>query len=175
MNSKEHPADFASRWVGVQSRVSAYIRSAVRDAHHQEDMLQNVARLAFEQFDRFDPSRSFLYWVLGITRNLILQYYQASRQDRLVFSEHTLGCIEKAYSEMQGNDSIQREALSRCISKLEEHPRHCINMRYSDGLAVKDIAEQLDKSANAISMLLFRARAALRQCVERELSEGASS
>ncbi len=168
-------AEFAARWVSAQTPVSAYIRSAVRDVHHQEDVLQNVARVAFEQMHKYDLSRPFLPWVLGIARNLILQYYRTNKQDRLVFSDTTLYRIEQAYEDLPNNDSQRREALAGCIEKLQDKARECVRLRYGQGVQVQGIAEQLGKTPNAISLVLFRARESLKKCVENTIQRGASS
>jgi DNA-directed RNA polymerase specialized sigma24 family protein len=43
-----------------------------------------------------------------------------------------------------------------------------VRQRYADGVAVTDLAQQLGKSPNAVSMILLRIKAILQRCVAGE-------
>jgi RNA polymerase sigma-70 factor (ECF subfamily) len=61
-------------------------------------------------------------------------------------------------------------ALRSCLQKLPEHQRALIVRRYQPGVAVNSLAEELGKSAKAVSESLRRIREALRLCIERTLA-----
>ncbi len=77
--------ELARLWVQSQSVISAYITANVIDAHHAEDLVQEVAQVVAEKFMTFDRSRSFLSWALGIARNRVLKYYRS--RERTVDSQ----------------------------------------------------------------------------------------
>jgi hypothetical protein len=43
-----------------------------------------------------------------------------------------------------------------------------VHRRYADGLPLAALAEELNRTANAVAQLLFRARCWLLECVKRE-------
>jgi DNA-directed RNA polymerase specialized sigma24 family protein len=50
-----------------------------------------------------------------------------------------------------------------------------LQLRYTQGMDHRHIAEQLKMSANNVGVLLHRLRKSLRECVERRLDSGAQS
>ena len=63
-----------------------------------------------------------------------------------------------------------KDAPAHCIEKVSGEGRRALLLRYEEGLGLKKIAECLRKSASAISVLLYRVRSALRECIDRRLS-----
>jgi RNA polymerase sigma-70 factor, ECF subfamily len=63
----------ARLWTESQPVVASYILSIIPNFHQAEDVLQQVAAALVGEFQRFDPSKPFLPWVLGIARNLALK------------------------------------------------------------------------------------------------------
>lgn len=164
-------SEFASRWVTVQPSVGAYIRSAVRDAQHAEDVLQEVARGAIEAFGEYDRSRPFLNWVMGIARYRILNYYRSQRSDKLVFDESVLRMIERGHVDVAPSVSDREQALADCLKRVDGRSRDVLARRYDAGQAVSQIAERLETTPNAISRLLYRTRLLLKECVESRLKQ----
>ena len=160
---------FTSRWVPVQSSVKAYLRSLVRDAQHAEDLLQEVALRAHENYEQYDPTRPFIGWVLGIARYQILAYYKRRNADRHVFSEKLLASIEEQYVELQPTMNARSDALERCLEKLPARLARIMTARYRDGLQAPQIATHMGATATAINTALTRARKQLKQCVEARL------
>jgi len=163
--------DFASRWVMVQPSVGAYIRSAVRDAQHAEDVLQEVARGAIEQFGDYDRTRPFLNWVMGIARYRILNYYRSQRGDKLVFDESVLRMIERGHVDVAPSVGDREQALSDCLKRVDGRSRDVLARRYDQGQAVNQIAERLGTTPNAVSRLLYRTRLLLKDCIELRLKQ----
>jgi DNA-directed RNA polymerase specialized sigma24 family protein len=74
--------ELAGLWVQSQSVISAYITANVVDAHHVEDLVQEVAQICAEKFASFDRERSFVAWSLGIARHRLMKYYRTRHRDR---------------------------------------------------------------------------------------------
>jgi RNA polymerase sigma-70 factor, ECF subfamily len=60
-------------------------------------------------------------------------------------------------------------ALERCLEQIQPRSREALRLRYAEELAVNDLATKMDRTPNAISQLLFRARQWLIECVKREI------
>lgn len=162
--------DLAGLWVRAQPAVSAFISANVADSHHVEDLVQEVAQIAAEKYGEFDSSRSFTSWTLGIARRRILKYYRTRSRDRLVLSEAALGRLAEALEEIDAQSESRREALRDCMERVDGRRRSVMDLRYQEGLRVDEIAGRMATSASAISVMLFRLRKSLLDCIQRRLS-----
>jgi RNA polymerase sigma-70 factor (ECF subfamily) len=166
--------ELARLWVRSQPAVSAYITANVVDMHHADDLVQEVAQAVAEKIGSYDRGRSFTAWALGIARNRLLKYYRTRSRDRLVLSEVALERLAVSVERVNQQAEERREALRTCLEEVRGRRRTVLDLRYGEGSKVNDIAEQLGMSASAVSVMLFRVRAALMTCVERQLNnEGA--
>lgn len=162
----------ASLWVQSQSIVSAYITANVIDLHHAEDLLQEVAKAVAEKFDTFDRSRPFTPWVLGIARNRLLKYYRSRARDRLVLSEPALARYGDAMQRIEPEAEERRHALRECLKQVTGRSREALDLRYGADLKVREIGQRLGVSASTVSVMLYRVRRVLDECIRRTLSRG---
>jgi RNA polymerase sigma-70 factor, ECF subfamily len=162
--------ELARLWVQSQPAISAYISANVMDAHHAEDLVQEVAQVVAEKFATFDPNRSFLSWALGIARNRLLKYYRTRARDRLVLSEAALERIGAALERVEHEAEDRRTALRHCLQQVAGRRREVLEMRYGQNIRVNEIADQCGMSASAVSVMLYRVRAALYDCVRVQLA-----
>jgi RNA polymerase sigma-70 factor (ECF subfamily) len=63
----------------------------------------------------------------------------------------------------------QRRALEQCVDQLGGDDQQVLATCYSSGTTLKEFAEQLGRTPNAIYKQLGRIRAALVLCVQRRL------
>jgi RNA polymerase sigma-70 factor (ECF subfamily) len=90
-----------------------------------------------------------------------------------VFSDQLMAMIGGHLETLAEQTADQRrEALHDCIRQLDERRRRLIEMRYSRGLSVNQIAESLGKSVAAVKGSLHRVRKALEQCANRRANKG---
>jgi RNA polymerase sigma-70 factor (ECF subfamily) len=162
--------ELALLWVQYQSAISAYITANVIDAHHAEDLVQEVAQVVAEKFASFDPERSFLSWALGIARNRLLKYYRSRSRERLVLSESALSRLEEGLVRVEHEAEDRREALKTCLERVQGRRRLVLEMRYGASAKIAEIAEHFGMSSSAVSVMLYRVRAVLFGCVQRQLA-----
>jgi DNA-directed RNA polymerase specialized sigma24 family protein len=68
---------------------------------------------------------------------------------------------------------VPAELLRGCLEKLPDRSKQLVQQRYFENLAPSVIASLEGRTANEIRQALFRLRAALHQCVTRQLSHPA--
>jgi RNA polymerase sigma-70 factor (ECF subfamily) len=159
-------AQLAADWERARTAVFAQLVAGIGSFHDAEDVLQEVAVSVAKNYGTYDPQRPFIAWALGITRNHMLMYFRKHQRDRLVFNEHLMGVIGRHLAAIaQEHDDQRREALHKCLNQLDANRRRLIELRYSSGMSVNDMAEQLDMSVAAIKGSLHRVRKALERCV----------
>jgi RNA polymerase sigma-70 factor (ECF subfamily) len=162
--------ELAGYWVQSQSVISAYLTANVVDPHHVEDLVQEVAQVCAEKFSSYDRGRPFVAWALGVARHRLLKYYRARSRDRLVLSETALERLELALAKTEHEAEDRREAVRKCLEQVEGRRRQVVELRYSGGVKVTDIAARLNMSPSGVSVMLHKVRAALFDCVRQELA-----
>src|SRR2546425_12489481 len=70
--------EFLPLFLEHQVSLRAFIGSLLRDRHARDDVFQEVALILWNEFARYDPSRSFGAWARGIAANKVMQRW---RQD----------------------------------------------------------------------------------------------
>lgn len=73
-------------------------------------------------------------------------------------------CSPEKFSEAISNV----EALEKCLEKVPPMQRAAYTLRDVKEFEVSEVMESLQISSSNVHVLLFRARAALRECLERE-------
>ncbi len=157
-------------WTKAHPVVFAFIRSTVRDFHRSEDILQEVASTVAEKFDQFNRERPFVPWALGIARNKVLVYLRKATNDRHIFDDTTIKEIAAAHGNIEGELSDMHSALESCVEKVQGISHKVLEMRYVRQQTPTAIANAVGMTANAVTVMLFRIRQALKKCVERQLA-----
>lgn len=159
-------------WTLAQPVVSAFVTSVVRDFTARDDVLQEVAVAVVESFDRYDKSRPFVAWALGIAQNQVGLYLRRHRRDRLVFDDETVASLAIAFGAVSAARSQKLDFLRDCLHGLEGRARRLCDLRYRDDLKPAAIAETLGMTANAVAKALQRIRDQLRDCIDRKAALG---
>jgi RNA polymerase sigma-70 factor (ECF subfamily) len=168
-------AQLAADWERARPAVFAQLLAGIGSFHDAEDVLQEVAVSVAKNYGSYDPERPFIAWALGITRNHMLMYFRKHQRDRLVFNDHMMGIIGRHLESLSEESADQRrEALHKCLRQLDTPQRRLVEMRYSSGLSVTEIANNLDKSVAAIKGSLHRVRKILERCVRIRTNQAVS-
>jgi RNA polymerase sigma-70 factor (ECF subfamily) len=153
-------------WTSAQPAVSAFLTSAVRDFSVRQDLLQDVAVAVIESFDRYDPSRPFVAWAIGIAQNHVKTYLRRVRRDRHVFDDDTVAALAVTFASPDVSAAEPLEHLKDCLEKLPPSSRKLCDLRYVDDLKPAAIAEINGMTANSVAKALQRIREQLRDCLE---------
>lgn len=155
-------------WTLAVPAVSAYVASLVRDFQDRDDVLQETAVAVVASFDRYDPSRPFLGWALGVARNQTLLHIRRKGRDRLAFDTAAVEALASAFAEVAPAETRKLDRLRDCIETLDVRSRELCRFRYEDDLKPAAIGQLLGVGANAVAKALQRVRDQLRACVERK-------
>src|SRR5215213_3549249 len=145
--------------------VYRYSLGMLGDAADAEDVTQTTflnAYRAYKNGTRPDKPQS---WLIAIAHNVCRQRFrQAQRRPREVEYDDALG---PAPEESEGPTL---DDLRRALGELPENQRAALVMRELEGRSYKEIAALLGTSVSALETLLFRARRALREQLEEQLT-----
>lgn len=159
---------FLDLYLRTQSILRAYLLSATGDLHEAEDLLQEVSRFLWADFDRYDPDRPFRAWAIGAARLQVLKWRQSKARRRETLSPQTLEALGSAADDAAEEAEERRVHLQSCLDRLGRWMREVVRLRYLHGLPLDQIARRVGKSFAAVGMALMRSRIALRECVDRK-------
>lgn len=163
-----HVDDYAHLVLRHQGAVFAICVRALTDRAGAADLTQRTFIKAFDELARYDGSRPFAPWVHTIARNLVRdELRRLERQHRYLglyrkWAEQKLA----PSSSPDGEHNELETALERCIEKLQPAAAQAVHLHYELGLSLSEAADRLGRTVVATRQLLFRAREALRACVE---------
>jgi len=160
---------FTRLWVQNQRAVGAFIHMSLRDSHSTEDVLQEVAADASRNFDRYDPARPFVAWLIGIARQRLVDHYRKQDRQRAELSQNTLDLLDQSYAEVAEEIDDRLVALRKCMDKLPEHHKLLINRRYGFDDPLADIAKSVGSNDKAVNAMLTRVRKLLADCVQQRM------
>jgi RNA polymerase sigma-70 factor (ECF subfamily) len=145
--------------------VYGYLRARVLQPSDAEDLAQEVFLRFYLARARFDSSNMLRPWLLGIARNLIREHVRAVRKRKEVGWAELCLDLEGAAPEALDDEAVTR--LPACLDALGPSAREAIELKYRQNWKLSKIGERLRRSEGAVKLLVFRARQALRNCLER--------
>jgi len=167
---QEHTEQLARLWTQSQSVVGAYILSLVRDFHAAEDLLQQVAVVLVREFEKYDSARPFLPWALGIAKNVVLKSRRdLGREVGNLLDQELVDRVQAAFEEQAEGWGAVRVALRQCLEKQSKRMLEVLRWRYAYDLKPQDVAHRMGVTSGAVRVMLHRARAGLRECIDRRL------
>ena len=173
----EGDPEFLKLFLAHQDGIRAFIRSMVRDPATVDDVFQETAMVLWQEFDRFDRSRSFGAWARGIAGNKVFKAYARERRRGVSLSPDLIEKVAGAFDEIEPVMQDERTALGICCERLTEHSRRLLQLRYGETLSVAELALRIGRSEEAVHKALVRTRSALAKCIEQRLrvkADGAS-
>lgn len=149
----------------------AYVYSLSPNWQDAEEVMQRVRIRVWQQFDQYDVSRPFDAWARAIAYYLVLAHRKEKTRQREVFSERVLEKINEEYAAHVETGSARRDALRKCLERLDRRKRDLVRGYYSaTRQSAEEIARQLSMTPNAVRQAVFRIRRLLHECVERAVN-----
>ncbi len=154
---------FDTLYKGYFRRIYNFALRRLGDPAEAEDVTQEVFTAVFSCLDRFEGKSELLVWIYGITRNILNNRLRRRGGIRLISLEELPP--EAAPVDLgPGPAAEARETLARVQAAIEELPpdqRRILELRHGRQLAIRKIAELMERSEDAVKSSLYRARRAL--------------
>ena len=129
-----------------------------RNREIAEDLMQETFLRAFEHFPQFrDKGHSYLTYLITIARNLVINYYRNKKPCPLEEGQFlAVGPAEKIEEIVEQKE--RKILLEHALRDLSPTEKEAIRLKYSEDLRVREIATLMQKTENAIKLVLSRAR-----------------
>ncbi len=146
-----------------------------------QDLTQEVFIKMFRTLSSYDVERgAFMTWVTTITRNLLVDHFRKSKQDRMTDSldaapsEHEDAMLlsdkiednaPRADASVQGRET--RELIHRALQKLSPELREAVILRDLQDMDYREIATVLKVPEGTVKSRINRGRAELARLLQR--------
>lgn len=171
-HSPSEEDEFVRELTNHQTAMLAYIRSMLSGSSGARDVLQEVNITLWRKRECFEPGTNFKAWAFQITRYHLMNHRRRlARQGWLIFDDDLM---EEMSQEMEsGPQEIEDRhiALRQCLQKLRPQDRDLLHHRYASGSSLEEFARATKRSTGTLKAILFKLRAALRDCIERQTAQ----
>ncbi len=159
---------FLEHYMDIERSLRGYLLAATGDLHEANDLSQVVWQVLWKKLDQFDEARSFKAWSFGIARFEVLKWRQGKARSREILCEETIAELADTAIDHSAYLSERRFFLMECVAELTKKSRRVLDLKYKEGHRSKEIGGMINRSAEAVDMMLSRTRKILRDCVKRK-------
>ncbi len=149
-------------------RILTYINALLLNWDDAEDVFQEVCVVLWRKFDEYRPGSNFLAWSLRIAQNKAMDFQKGRARRRTFFTPQLQDTL---MAEIARPDDAAAEAgldaLAGCMEELSAGDRDLVRLCYGEGVRVRRLAAQLDRSPQSVHNSLRRIRATLLECIQR--------
>lgn len=148
--------------------LTVYLDSFTNNIHDAEELMEETFfRLAYKK-PKFSGKSSFKTWLYSIGRNLALDYLRRMKKKRnasLDECSELRSCldIEENYIKEE-----QKLMIHRVLKKMRNQYSQAICLTYIEGFSNSEAASIMNKSSRQMTNLLYQAKKALREELEKE-------
>lgn len=155
-------------------RVYAICYRFTNRENEAQDLTQEVFLRIFKTLGSFRSGEgSFTVWLTRLTRNLLVDHYRRTKQDRVTDAlEDRLSILEERTAQHSRTDGMLagREAgelLGAALQKLSPELREAVILRDLEELEYREIAKVLSVPEGTVKSRLNRGRAELAKVLKR--------
>lgn len=162
--------EFVRLYTRHQRQIHAYVGAVLANPSDVEDVLQETSVVLWNKFHTFDRQKSFLAWARGIAHLEMMAYFR--RQERAMLPLDP-ALLERLLGERTAMDDLlgqRRAALPKCMEQLRPQDQQLVQQCYSPGAKINLVAQQLERSPDAVYQSLMRIRRSLFECVNRTIA-----
>lgn len=157
-----------------QGRVFAMARRYARQESEVEDIVQEIFIKAFQKLKSYRGEAPFEHWLMRLAVRTCYDFLRARQRNR-EFSFSELSEPENDWLERFAADpsnasetaDAARNLVQHVLDQLPPAARLIITLLEIEERSIKEIAELTGWSLSLVKIRAFRARAAMRKCLEK--------
>ena len=141
----------------IQDKIFTYIMYMVKDEDMANDLFQEtfIKAITKLQNDLYTDSGKFVFWVMRIAHNVIIDHYREIKGEHIVepTKDNDLQNLKGAsvldtYRESEMVNEQVKMDVKRLMEALPESQREVVYMRFFQQMSFKEIAEETGVSIN---------------------------
>ena len=161
-----------------QRSVIGTVAKMLGNPSEAEDIAQQVFIRVWKSAARYEPQAKFTTWLFTITRNLVFNEVRRRQRKPTVSMQEREETTHRVVEDVQGSSpdeellrSEMEAAIDRAIDALPEKQRLAVVLRRYEEMPYEEIGVVLSMSVPAVKSLLFRARAQLKETLQKYLDQ----
>jgi RNA polymerase sigma-70 factor (ECF subfamily) len=149
----------------------SYLVTLLASPAQAEEVFQEVCVVVWRMYDQFELGTDFVKWVSVIAHNQVRKFRRQAKRGGFQLSDETCDLLAADATQVADLFDFRREALRRCLTKLQVRDRQLVQRCYSESSpSFKTIAQELGRPVNTVYKALNRIRRSLHECIDRTLS-----
>lgn len=152
------------------SAIRGFIEAFVPDFNRAEDVLQECFLTVAAKADAFREGSDFLAWALAIAKFKVLESLRQPWAKVCSLSPEVIKTLS-ADAPMDDSTDNSQTLLQECMEELSPRAKEVIELRYGEACKPAEIARRLQWTPQSVYVALSRARALLRDCIERKAKQ----
>jgi len=161
--------EFIALFVRHEPAIHSFLTSLLASLDDAEVVMQETSMAKWKKFDQFETGTSFRNWAFQIARFEAMNYRRKRQRDRHFFSDELVRLLAVDAAQDAAQLEEERRTLAHCVAKLDSKDRGLLSGCYREGSTIKEYAESIGRTPNAVRKHLARIRTALSSCVRQTL------
>lgn len=159
-----------SLFVQNMMAVRGFVIGLMPDFSRVDDVMQETFLTVTAKAEDFVEGSNFRSWACSIARFKVLEARRRPGSREVALDEEVIEALcATEMDDWQPEEELR--LLAGCKDELAPQARRVIDLRYEQAHRPPEIAQRMGWTVNAVHVALARARAALRECVERKLKQ----
>jgi RNA polymerase sigma-70 factor (ECF subfamily) len=168
----DHTTKVQGLFLQHQPEIRGFVLSMIPNFSVADDVMQETFLIVTKKALSFELGTSFAAWVKTIARFKALEAIRARKFETL--SEEVLEALNTEPHEFAGETDERLALLRGCLDQLAPQARRSIDYRYQNENMPPQIASLMGCTVQSVNVTLSRARAFLRECVQRKMAANPS-
>jgi RNA polymerase sigma-70 factor (ECF subfamily) len=167
--------EFLRVFLANEREILRYVAALVPVIADAEEIVQQTAVVLWEKFDDYDAERPFAPWACRFALNVTRQWIGRRQRWKALLNGGLAEELALRREQLRPEFDSRLVHLQRCMQKLPEEQRCLIDGYYVRQVDVQALAQQAQRTVEAVYKSLQRIRRQLRDCIERSAKEGATT
>lgn len=151
-------------------RIERYAKSKLPSSTDADDICSQTW-MSLWNYAQSTEIDSFVAVALTIARNNIATFYkQREKRGEIVADDYVMDTHSSNLHESM-IDEIDAKTVQEYFMELAEEAAQIMTLRYLDGFSVKDIAKQMGKTENTVSVSIYRSSKKIRDLIEQRFGK----
>lgn len=163
--------EFLKVFLVNEREIFRYIVALVPPTADAEEIVQQTAVVLWEKFDQYDRSRPFGPWACRFALNIARQWMARRQRWKALLDGGLAEELALRREQLRPEFDARLQKLDHCLENLPEKHRFLVDGYYFKQSSVETIAQQAQRTVDAVYKALHRIRLQLRECMERALQE----
>lgn len=152
-----------------QAKMLRYAKKFLFNTENAQDLVQEIFIKAYRNIESFDVSLNFSPWLYRIAHNLFVN--ELKKKDVKAFFCFDLDiflpkAFSKDFSDKLAIDNELKNAINRCIDKLDHKYKEILILYFFEDLSYKEISDILHIPTSVVGTRLSRAKSNIKKIIK---------